>query len=59
VLEYAFVLKPLSDLAPDFRHPLTGKTFGEHWQAFDRRSQPLTPCNAGVCIPHTNPNPAG
>jgi 2-amino-4-hydroxy-6-hydroxymethyldihydropteridine diphosphokinase len=59
VLEYAFVLKPLSDLAPDFRHPLTGIAFGEHWQAFDQRSQPLTLCNAGVWIPHANPGIAG
>ena len=42
VLEYAFVLKPLVDIAPDVRHPETGRTFLEHWQGFDQDSQPLT-----------------
>lgn len=41
VLEYAFVLKPLADIAPDVRHPETGQTFLEHWQGFDQASQPL------------------
>ena len=42
VLEYAFVLRPLTDIAPDVRHPETGQTFLEHWQGFDQESQPLT-----------------
>lgn len=32
VLRYAFVLKPLSEIAPQGVHPLTGKTFANHWQ---------------------------
>ena len=43
VLEYSFVLRPLSELAPDYVHPETGKTLGEHWQEFDVASHPLTP----------------
>lgn len=43
VLEYAFVLKPLADLAPDLKHPETGRAIGEHWQAFDDDTQPLEP----------------
>lgn len=43
VLKYSFVLKPLSELAPDLVHPETGKTLGEHWQEFDAASHPLTP----------------
>lgn len=35
ILDYAFVLKPLSDLAPALEHPLTGRTMREHWQAVD------------------------
>lgn len=31
---YAFVLKPLADLAPDLHHPVTGLTLVEHWQSF-------------------------
>ena len=31
---YAFVLKPLADLAPDLRHPVTGVAFSEHWECF-------------------------
>ncbi len=41
VLEYSFVLRPLAELAPDFVHPLTGKTMLEHWQEFDASSHPL------------------
>lgn len=35
VLRYAFVLKPLADIAAAERHPLTGKTYAELWAAFD------------------------
>lgn len=42
ILKYAHVLKPLADLAPQLRHPVTGKTFAEHWERFegDRSLQP-------------------
>ncbi|MGY6552894.1 MAG: 2-amino-4-hydroxy-6-hydroxymethyldihydropteridine diphosphokinase [Wenzhouxiangella sp.] len=35
ILEYAHVLKPLSDIAPELRHPLTGLSFAEHWRRFE------------------------
>lgn len=41
VLEYNFVLRPLAELAPDLRHPVSGRTMREHWQAFDSTSHPL------------------
>lgn len=41
VLEYSFVLRPLSEIAPDLRHPVTGDTMAEHWDAFDHDSHPL------------------
>ena len=31
---YAFVLKPLADLAPDLRHPVTGATLSQLWRSF-------------------------
>ncbi|MCI0516693.1 MAG: 2-amino-4-hydroxy-6-hydroxymethyldihydropteridine diphosphokinase [Woeseiaceae bacterium] len=45
ILEYSFVLKPLSDIAPDFRHPGTGKTMAEHWREFDSQSHPVKQCD--------------
>jgi 2-amino-4-hydroxy-6-hydroxymethyldihydropteridine diphosphokinase len=39
----AFVLRPLADIAPDLRHPVTGQTMAELWQAFDQTSQRLWP----------------
>lgn len=34
ILRYAHVLRPLADLAPERRHPLTGRTFESHWREF-------------------------
>jgi 2-amino-4-hydroxy-6-hydroxymethyldihydropteridine diphosphokinase len=34
VLEYAFVLKPLADVAPQERHPLDGRTYAQLWAAY-------------------------
>ena len=43
VLKNAFVLQPLAELAAEMKHPLTGKTLGQHWQEFDKASQELWP----------------
>ena len=34
IKRYAFVLKPLADLAPELRHPITGATLAELWRCF-------------------------
>lgn len=42
VLEYSFVLGPLAEIVPGFRHPQTGRTLAAHWSEFDQASHPLT-----------------
>ncbi|MFQ5610265.1 MAG: 2-amino-4-hydroxy-6-hydroxymethyldihydropteridine diphosphokinase [Woeseiaceae bacterium] len=43
VLDYSFVLKPLSELDPGFIHPVTGRRLDEHWRAVQAASHPLEP----------------
>lgn len=40
-LRHAFVLKPIADIAPELRHPVSGKTMGELWAGFPLESEPL------------------
>lgn len=41
VLQNAFVLRPLADLAGERRHPVTGKTYAQHWEEYDKTAQRL------------------
>jgi 2-amino-4-hydroxy-6-hydroxymethyldihydropteridine diphosphokinase len=34
--KYAFVLEPLAEIAPTFTHPVSGISYGELWQQFDK-----------------------
>jgi len=42
ILENAFVLRPLAELAPDAVHPVSGRSYEAHWRDYDHASQPLT-----------------
>jgi 2-amino-4-hydroxy-6-hydroxymethyldihydropteridine diphosphokinase len=39
--KYSFVAKPLADIAPDRRHPVTGLTMKEIWDNFEQDQHPL------------------
>ncbi len=36
ILENAYVLLPLSELVPDLIHPVTGLSYAEHWNQYDK-----------------------
>ncbi|MET3652292.1 2-amino-4-hydroxy-6-hydroxymethyldihydropteridine diphosphokinase [Dyella japonica] len=40
-LRHAFVLRPIADIAPQLRHPVTGETMASLWSAFPVDSEPL------------------
>ncbi|MGB3748801.1 MAG: 2-amino-4-hydroxy-6-hydroxymethyldihydropteridine diphosphokinase [Rhodanobacter sp.] len=40
-LQHAFVLRPIADIAPDFRHPVSGSRMAELWAAFPQQCEPL------------------
>jgi 2-amino-4-hydroxy-6-hydroxymethyldihydropteridine diphosphokinase len=40
-LQHAFVLRPIADIAPGFRHPLGGRSMAELWAAFPAGAEPL------------------
>jgi len=42
IAQYAHVLKPLSDIAGERRHPVLGASFEELWQRLARHAPPLS-----------------
>jgi 2-amino-4-hydroxy-6-hydroxymethyldihydropteridine diphosphokinase len=43
LIQWAFMLGPLAELAPDALHPIAGSTVGALWRALDRIGHPLEP----------------
>jgi len=41
ILRYAFVLRPLADVASDDIHPLVQRSYRDLWANFEHRSQPM------------------
>ena len=41
-LQFAFVLRPLADIAPDLRHPVSGECMAELWRVFPVESEPMS-----------------
>jgi 2-amino-4-hydroxy-6-hydroxymethyldihydropteridine diphosphokinase len=40
-LKHAFVLQPIADIAPHFRHPVSGTSMAELWAAFPAQAEPM------------------
>jgi 2-amino-4-hydroxy-6-hydroxymethyldihydropteridine diphosphokinase len=43
ILEYAFVLRPLAEIAGTMKHPVNGFSFAALWDEFDPTAQPMWP----------------
>ena len=42
VLQQAYVLKPLTDLVPGMKHPVSQRCYEVHWNEFDQQAHVLT-----------------
>jgi len=43
ITKNAFVLWPLAELDPTYRHPLSGQSMAQLWESYDKSSQALWP----------------
>ena len=43
IMKYAFVLRPLAEIAGSKKHPVSGISFSNLWYQFDSSSQPMWP----------------
>jgi len=46
--KYGFVLGPMAEVAPELRHPVTGKTMSEIWGNFDRETHLMQKVEIGI-----------
>lgn len=53
ITRYAFVLRPLADIAPDERHPELNVRYADLWARFDASSQPMKPIELDSANDHT------
>ena len=44
ILENAFVLKPLQDIAPQSLHPVSGQSYAELWRRMEPQRSAPRPC---------------
>lgn len=52
ITAYAFVLRPLAEIAAEQRHPELRATYRELWQSFDHDKQPLWPVDCKLPLKH-------
>tara|TARA_R110000782_G_scaffold13730_10_gene40302 strand:+ start:203 stop:697 length:495 start_codon:yes stop_codon:yes gene_type:complete len=50
IIEFGFVLKPLSDIAPDLKHPVTGMTMTQLWNKFDSSREVMRQVPERLCL---------
>ena len=55
ITRYAFILRPLAELAGERRHPGSEKTYAELWATFDQAGHPLTPVTVAEQQAAANP----
>lgn len=55
ILRYAFVLRPLAELANQETHPVTGRTYGDLWRHFTGEALNLVPYPLDFSMDETAP----
>lgn len=48
ILEHAFVLRPLADIAANERHPVDGRTYGDLWSSFAADADAMATVELGL-----------
>ena len=46
--KYGFVLRPMVEVAPELRHPVSGKTMSQLWDGFDAEMYPMQKVDIGI-----------